>query len=46
MRPDGRQLVRHIVVETGPSDPSWAQLCDSLGIRLGWPGRWRLLEAQ
>lgn len=46
MRPDGLRLVRHIVVESQPSDPSWERLCDALGIRLSWPGRWRLLEEQ
>jgi hypothetical protein len=34
----GKPIKRFIVVERAPSDPSWMDLCHSLGVILVWPG--------
>lgn len=33
-----KPIVASIAVERKPSDPSWIDLCNSLGITLVWPG--------
>jgi hypothetical protein len=39
----GKKIVATLVVERQPSDPSWLQLCRSLGILLAWPNRFEEL---
>lgn len=38
LRAGGRIVVPVIIAEREPDDPSWASLCEALGVRLGWPG--------
>lgn len=41
-RPE-RQVIAVLAVERKPDDPNWEKLCDQLGVRLVWPGRFDTL---